>query len=453
MKLLPRKSGNTDTDTSLQLPGSQVSENFAWPMRLGVVLLIFGFGGFMAWAGLAPLGKGEPATGVVEVAGHRKVVQHLYGGTVAAIEVHNGEKVEAGEVLLRLNPTKALAERNSVSAQYIVASVTEDRLVAEATGQDEITFDPKVRKRFGDDPRYQRAVKIQKRLFNLRREALEGQISIIREKIEGARSRIDKLEKVIDNRKQQINHIQEQLEGVRSLAKKGYVPRNRMLELERKAASLQAQLFNDMVQLGETRNHIKELKLKILQAKREFRKQAQAKLSEIQEKTARLAARLSALDYAVKQTTIRAPISGIVQNLQVHTIGGTIKPGSVLMSIVPKDAEYVVRAKLPVSNITHIQEGLPVEITFPALSSVEVPGIPGEVKTVSASRIEDKQTKVPYYSIEVAITDKGMRMLEKAGASLRPGMPAMVMIQLGERTMLSYLFQPLLERLGTSFTE
>lgn len=459
MKLLPRKSSQssqistTDIEASTQLPGSKVDEDFVRPLRIGLLILILGFGGSMLWAALAPLGQGEPASGVVKVADHVKVVQHVTRATIADIKVHNGEKVQAGEVLVSLNPVKARAERRAVTAKYITAMVTMDRLIAEATGQDKITFDPQMQERFGDDPRYQRAVATQKRLFEARRDARASEVNILQENLQGAKAQLDSLENMLDSRRRQMNQINKQLEGVRSLAEQGYLPRNRMLELERQAASLQATLYSDMVQMGNTRNLIKELELKIMQHKREFRREVQAKLSEVQERTANLAARLPALDYAVNQTKIRAPVSGIVQDMQIQTVGGTIMPGKTLMKIVPGDAEYVIRAKLPVRNIDRIHGGLPVEITFPSLNSAWTPSIPGTVQTVSATRIKDKKSGRPFYRVEVAIDDEGKKKLAGSGVKLQAGMPAMVMIKLGERSLLSYLFKPLLVRLQVALSE
>lgn len=453
MKLLPgKKSGKTDIEASTQLPGNQVDQNFHRPLRTGLILLILGFGGAIAWAALAPLGQGVPATGVIKVAGNARVVQHPTTATIAAIKVHNGEKVHAGEVLVRLNPVKAKAKRDAVIAKYITAMVTQARLIAEATGQGEISFDPRMQQRFHDNLRYQRAVKTQKQLFKVRRQARQTELSILHQNLESAKTQLESLKKILDNRHQQINQLQAQLEGVRALAEKGYLPRNRMLELERKLASLQAQLYSDRVEVGNTRTRIKELQLKILRHKREFRKKVQTKLSDVQAKTAKLAARLAALDYAVHQTVIRAPVGGVVQNMKINTVGATITPGKTLMKIVPKDTQYVVSARLSPGNIDRVHEGLPVKISFPSLSTAWTPHISGTVKTVSANRIQSKRTRRPFYRIKIAIP-KGKRKLAKSGIKLQPGLPAMVMIQLGERSLLSYLFKPFLVRMNRALSE
>lgn len=454
MKLFSRKtSPDLEIEEALETPGSRVDENFVRPLRIGLTALILGFGGFVLWGALAPLDQGEPANGVVEVLGNRKTIAHLEGGTVDAILVSDGDRVQAGQVLLRLNPTRAQSDRGVASSQYIIARTNEDRLLAERDGLESIQFYPELTRRFKDDPRYQRAVAAQEALFETRRKALNGEIAILRENLAGAEAQLQGLLQVQASRKEQIGYINRELQGVRELAKDGYLPRNRMLELERDAAQLQGALSNAVVDAGRTRNQIAELKLRILQRQQDYQKEVQSQLSDVQKEATALANRLAALDYSVEQTEIRSPIEGTVQNMKIFTVGGVVSPGAPLMEIIPDDASYVVNAELPVQAIDRVYAGLPVEITFPALNHAQTPNVPGKLLTVSADRITDPRTGMPFYQAKVEILPEGMRMIEQVGGEIRAGMPATVMIKLGERTMFSYLLKPLLERLHTSLTE
>src|SRR5690606_16388953 len=195
----------------------------------------------------------------------------------------------------------------------LVAKMTEARLLAERDGADSIVIDPMVRARFENDARYEAALALQTRLFQTRRDALEGEIAILKENLAGAQQQLEGLEQVQKSRKSQIGYINRELKGVRELAKEGYVPRNRMFELERDAAQLEAALSNDVVEAGRTRNQIAELKLRILQRGQDYQKEVQSELSEIQREASSLADRLAAIDYTVRETVIRAPISGHVQ--------------------------------------------------------------------------------------------------------------------------------------------
>lgn len=454
MGLFSKKTGADDStrdERALEVPGSRVDTNFTAPLRWGAAVLLLGFGGFTAWAAFAPLDAGVPADATVQVAGNRKSVQHLEGGTVEEILVKEGDHVEAGQVLVRLNATRALAEQGVVSGQYLVAKMTEARLLAERDGVDSIVIDPMVRARFENDARYEAALALQERLFKTRRSALEGEIAILKENLAGAQQQLQGLEQVQKSRKSQIGYINRELKGVRELAKEGYVPRNRMFELERDAAQLEAALSNDVVEAGRTRNQIAELKLRILQRAQDYQKEVQSELSEIQREASTLADRLAAIDYTVRETVIRAPISGHVQNLTVHTVGGVIGPGTLLMEVVPVDSTYIVQAKVPITAIDRMSPGLDVDIMFPALNQRLIPNIPGKVLTLSSDRLMDEDTKTPYYLAQVEVTPDGVDMLRNE--TIRAGMPATVLIRLGERTMLNYLVKPFSERLSKSFTE
>lgn len=454
MKLFSRdQSADQQIEEALEAPGSRVDDNFVRPLRIGLIALFIGFGGFAAWASLAPLDEGEPANGVVEVVGNRKTIQHLEGGTIDAILVQDGDRVQANQVLLRLNPTRAVSDRGVASSQYIIARTTEDRLLAERDGLATIQFDPALTERFHDDPRYRRAVAAQTELFNTRRAALDGEVAILRENLAGAETQLEGLLQVQASRKKQIGYINRELQGVRQLAKDGYLPRNRLLELERDAAQLQGALSNAVVDAGRTRNQIAELKLRVLQRQQDYQKEVQSQLSDVQKEVSALANRLAALDYSVEQTEIRSPIEGTVQNLKTHTVGGVIAPGAELMEIIPDDASYIINAELPVQAIDRVYPGLPVDITFPALNHAKTPSVPGELLTVSADRITDPRSGIPYYQAKVKLLPEGQDMIDSIGGEIRAGMPATVIIKLGERTLFSYLMKPFLERLHTSLTE
>lgn len=432
-------------------PSDEVDTNAHSALRKGLLVLILGFGGFAIWASFAPLDAGITADATVQVLGNRKVVQHLEGGAVDAILVREGDKVMAGEVLVRLNRTRALAEQSMASTQYILSKTTEARLMAERDGTDTIHYAPELLAAYRDDPRFIEVKGVQEQLFTTRRSALQGEIAILQENLRGAEMQLQGLEQVQQNRRNQISFIQKQLSGIRDLANEGYVPRNRMLELEREAAQLQAALSNDMVEASRARNQSAELKLRILQREQEFQTEVQSQLSEVQKESHSLADHLEALNYTLRETEIRAPISGFVQNVSIHTEGGIIAGGMELMEIVPQDERFIIQARVPVQSIDRLDVGLPVDITFPAFNHATTPNIPGEVLTVSADRLEDEKTGEPYYLAQVAVTDEGMAALR--GNHIRAGMPAAVLIRTGERTLLGYLLKPFKDRLNKSLTE
>lgn len=437
----------------LVLPGGErvIDVDDGRPRRWGVWLVVAGFGGFLLWASLAPLDAGVVANATVNVTDNRKTIQHLSGGTVGTILVREGDRVKRDQPLIELDRTRAIAEQGVVSAQYIVARTVENRLQAERDGLDKVTFDPELLARFAGDLRLEEATTLQQRLFTTRRAALTGEAGILRENIRGAEEQLKGLRQVQAARSAQINFLAQELGGVRDLAAEGYVARNRMLELERSAADLNAQRAQSVADIGRTHNQIAELKLRILQLEQDYQKEVQSQLTEVQKEVTTLADRLRSLDYEVAHTVIRSPIDGLVLGLNVSTIGGVIQPGAELMSVVPADEPLQVDAMIPVQAIDKMAPGLPVDITFPAFNHAQTPNIPGRVLTIAADRLVDEASKEPYYLAQIEVTEAGMEML--GNNQIRAGMPATVIIKTGERNLLSYLLKPLLARIDSAFKE
>lgn len=421
------------------------------PSRWGLWLVAAGFGGFLLWASLAPLDAGVVANATVNVTDNRKTIQHLSGGTIDAILVREGDRVTRDQPLIRLDRTRAVAEQGVVSAQYIVARTVENRLQAERDDLDRVSFDPELLARFAADPRLEEATTLQQRLFATRRAALTGEAGILRENIRGAEEQLKGLRQVQAARSAQIRFLDQELDGVRNLAAEGYVARNRMLELERSAADLNAQRAQTVADIGRTHNQIAELKLRILQLEQDYQKEVQSQLTEVQKEVSALADRLRALDYEVAHTVIRSPIDGLVLGLNVYTVGGVIQPGAELMSVVPAGEPLQVDAMIPVQAIDRMVAGLPVDITFPAFNHAQTPNIPGRVLTIAADRLVDETSKEPYYLAQVEVTEEGMELL--GSNQIRAGMPATVIIKTGERNLLSYLLKPLLARIDSAFKE
>ncbi|MNE20415.1 Type I secretion system membrane fusion protein PrsE [compost metagenome] len=364
--------------------------------------------------------------------------------------MREGDAVRKGQELVRLDATRATAERGVVSAQYIVSKTVENRLEAERDGLDEVAFDPELA-RYKGDPRLDEAMELQQRLLDTRRAALAGELSILEETQAAAEIQVKGLQQVYGARATQARFLQEQLSGTRTLAAEGYIPRNRMLELERSAAELSAGQAENINNIARVRSQVTELKLRILQRRHDYLKEVESQLTEVRKESDSLADRLRSLDYEVTHTSIRSPIDGVVQSLSIATIGGVIQSGAKIMDIVPDNEPLQVDANIPVQAIDKMIPGLPVDIAFPAFNHAQTPNIPGRVLTVSADRLIDEQSKQPFYLAQIEVTPEGM---DKLGANrIRPGMPASVTIKTGERNLLSYLLKPLLDRVDSSFKE
>ena len=432
-------------------PRSAVDLDVGRPTRWGVWLVLAGFGGFLLWSWLAPLDAGVVATGTVKVTNNRKAVQHLTGGTVEAILVREGDLVKKGQEVVRLDSLRAAAEEGAISAQYIVSKTVENRLEAERDGRDVVTYDPELLKRFKGDYRLEAAMDLQQRLLDTRRAGLAGEISILQENLAASAVQLKGLQQVYSARASQIGFLNQELQGTRVLSAEGYVPRNRLLELERSNADLSAGQAENLNNIARVRSQTTEIKLRILQRQHDYLKEVESQLTETAKENTTLADRLRALDYEVTHTVIRSPIDGMVQGLSIATVGGVIQPGFKIMEIVPLNEPLQVDAMIPVQAIDKMVPDLPVDISFPAFNHAQTPNIPGRVLTISADRLMDEESKEPFYLAQVEVTPDGMNLL--GSNHIRPGMPATVTIKTGERNMLSYLLKPMLERVDSSFKE
>lgn len=420
-------------------------------VRRGLALVLVAFGGFLLWAWLAPLDAGVVASATVKVSSNRKSIEHLTGGSVEAILVREGDSVSEGQPLVRLDATEARAEQGVIGAQYLAARTMENRLEAERDDREQVAFDAGLSERLGDSAELAAALDLQRRLFATRRTSRAGEVSILQESLDSAENQAKGLQQIYAARAAQLRFLQQELDGARQLAAEGYIPRNRMLELERSAAELNAAQAENQNELARIRGQAAELRLRILQHDHDYRKEIQAQLADVRKERSALADRLQALDYQVRHTVIRAPIDGMVQGLNIATIGGVIQPGARIMEIVPANEPLQIDAMLPVQVIDRMEPGLPVSIAFPAFNHAQTPSIPGRVLTVSADRLIDEESRQPFYLAQIEVTTEGMAML---GANrIRAGMPASVTIRTGERNLLSYLLKPLLDRVASSFKE
>ena len=243
----------------------------------------------------------------------------------------------------------------------------------------------------------------------------------------------------------------EQLQGLRELAREGYIPRNRLLDTERVYAQILGSISEDHGRIGQLQRQVLEMRLKIRQLAEEYQKEVRTQLADTRIRTQDLRNRLASAEFELANSQLRAPVAGIVVGLDVFTEGGVIKPGQPLMEIVPQGEPLLVEARVPVELADKVHAGLPVELMFSAFSQSTTPRVAGEVMLVSADRQVDERTDEPYYTMRAQVSEQGMAQL--AGLQIRPGMPVEAFVRTGERSMLNYLFKPLLDRTHMALVE
>ena len=418
--------------------------------RLGWLLMLGGFLGFLGWAALAPLDKGVAVSGKVMVSGHRKVVQHPSGGIVERIDVRDGDKVAAGQVLIRLKETPLLGQAQSLRSQFYGSLASEARLNAERDGVASVSF-PTELTALASEPEVASNLALQRQLFDSRRQALLLDQQGIDESIAGAEAQLRGVRDSQASKVLQRTALTEQLQGLRELAREGYIPRNRLLDSERVYAQVLGSISEDYGRIGQSQRQVLEMRLKIRQLAEEYQKEVRTQLADTRVRTEDLRNRLASAEFELANSQLRAPVAGIVVGLDVFTEGGVIKPGQALMEIVPQGEPLLVEARVPVELADKVHAGLPVELMFSAFSQSTTPRVAGEVMLVSADRQVDERTDEPYYTLRAQVTEAGMAQL--AGLQIRPGMPVEAFVRTGERSMLNYLFKPLLDRTHMALVE
>lgn len=420
--------------------------------RFGWLVVAVGFGGFLLWATTAPLDRGVPMPGTVVKEGNRKSVQHLTGGMVQDILVKDGDVVRKGQVLVRMNNVQASSQVEATRAQFIAARATEARLQAERDGAKSIAF-PAALEPYKNDPDVVAAMALQNQLFSSRRLALDSELNALDENIAGLQMQIKGLQESRESKRQQAEFLKEQLAGMRDLAKDGYVARNRLLDLERTYAQLSGEISEDIGNIGRAQRQVMELKLRKMQRTQDFQKEVRAQLAEIQREAEAQGARLQSQTYDLANTEVKAPADGVVVGTSVFTRGGIVGPGARMMDIVPANDPLVAEGQLEVNLIDKVHVGLPVEMIFSAFNTNRTPHIPGVVTQVSADRTVEERTGRPYYIVRARVTPEGARIIADRKLDIQPGMPVEIFVKTGERSMMSYLLKPVIDRARTSMSE
>ncbi|MCG8692333.1 MAG: HlyD family type I secretion periplasmic adaptor subunit [Minwuiales bacterium] len=416
----------------------------------GLFVLLVTFGGFGTWAALAPIDSGVIASGVVTVATNRKPAQHAEGGIVSALLVRDGDKVDAGQPLVRLDDTRAHASLAILRSRLHSAQAIRARLTAEQTGATEISFpntllDQMPERNIADMMEGQRV------LFQARRESLNGEITILRQRIDQLTGKIDAIEAQKRSKDQQLTLINEELEGLRELYAKGHTERSRILALSRTAARLEGERGEHSADIVRVEEAMSETRLQMLQTHKTFREEVVVELRDIQMQIFDLDERIGAARDFKERLEIRAPVAGTVVGIAVRGIGQVIKPGETILEIVPAGDPLVVEAHVRPVDIDNVSIGQDVSVRLTAFKQRATPALNGYVIYVSADTLIDRQAARPYYLARIEVPDSEVERL--GDRDLLPGMPAETLIRTGERTALRYLLQPIVDSMGRAWRE
>ncbi|MET4162984.1 epimerase transport system membrane fusion protein [Marinobacterium sp. MBR-111] len=418
------------------------------PRLIGLLILFVTFGMFGTWAAVAPLDSAALAPGVVTVKTYRKTIQHLEGGIVNEIMVRDGDQVTAGEVLLVLDDTQTQAELGIVKGQMIAALAQEARLQAERDGREEIAFPDSFAR---NDPRVEEAVLSESQVFTARMNSHLGEIGVLEQRMTQIDEQVRGLQAIIRSKDELMKSYRDEVRDLSELLSDGFVDKQRLRDLERRVSELEGEMADNRSNIAQAKMRRGETELQILQLKKDFHTEVVNQLSEVQSKLFDLRERERALTDRVERTVVRAPEAGMVLGMKVHTVGGVVRSGEPILDIVPAASDLIIEAQVSPIDIDRVSTGKLADIRFSAFKSATTPVIEGEVTQISADRLTNEQTGMPYYLARVELTDKGRELL--GPLLLIPGMPAEVLINTGERTLLEYLVQPATNAFARSFIE
>lgn len=437
-------------------PLAPASDRFSSRSPFGAGLILTGTGIIAALVGLltvwlyfAPIESAVIATGVVAVDTNTKTVQHLEGGIVEKIFVREGQQVQAGDVLVKLQSTLPTSTLNEVHAQYYEARAAQARLTAERDGLLEIVLPDDLKSRM-DDPAVRDAVLGQKSIFESRRTLITQRLSILERTVSGVVIEISGLDGQIVSSMKKLSLIDEELVAAQSLLMKGLTNKPRVLALQREIAEIEGSIGSFRAAIGVARQRIEEAQLRGAELKAASATEVVKGLEEATSNAYEMSQKLAAAEDILRRTEIRSPIDGIVVGIKVHTQGGVVAAGQPLLDVVPTNEKLVIQASIDALDIDQVRPGLPANIGLWAVNRRSRTAIEGHLQTVSADRFVDPKNGFSYYlaRVELSSDSPGLKSV-----TLQPGMSADVAIRTGARTPWEYFIAPIARNFNKAFVQ
>jgi len=419
---------------------------------MGFSIIFITFGVFGGWAAVAKLDAAVVAPGTISLEGNRKVVQHLEGGIVEEIMVKEADVVVEGQPLLRLNSVENRSNLQVYEYRRDVALIVETRLLAERYLKDNFELPETLTNVDLEAKGLQETADDQHGLFEDRRMILQSQKEILDSRIEQTNEQIRGLRQQQSALERRYENYKTLIERMESGVKKGLIQNNILSQRQDEYIQIEADLGQIISEIAQAQNTISETKLQSLQVSQEYRERANTELDAVRSELSELEERVKVASDVLSRTEIVSPASGSIQNLQVHTVSSVIRPGDVLMEVVPDDEELIFTARISPIDIDNVAVGLSTEVRFSAFKARLTPIVLGKVANVSNDVITpDNPNEMPYYlaRIDVNPADISEDILERITA----GMPVDVVITTGERTVVNYLTSPLMDAVRKSLLE
>lgn len=415
-------------------------------IRVGIAIAIAFFVVFLGWAALVPLDAGVHATGQIAVMGNRQSVQHRDGGVVSAIHVREGQHVKAGDVLIELSAPELKAAERALTSDYLTLLAQRARLMAERGGQRSFAAPPEFSSLSAEDQELARqALDLQRSEMAARGQSDSAQRSVLGQRAGQLRQQQGGYVKQRDALIRQQQLIKEELDGLMSIAAKGYASMNRVRQLQRAQADLQGQEAAMRAEFARAGEGIGETQMQSLSVTRTRLESIESDLKDTQAKLSETLPKLVATRQQLQQSQVRAPATGQVVGLTVFTVGGVVRPGETLMDIVPDGKDLVIRAQINPGDADDVYIGQQAQVRFVSVHNRSLPLFTGTVKTMSADSFTDEKTGRSFFRSDITVPESELNRIRSVigRGELRPGLPIEIVMSVRKRTALQYLLEPL----------
>lgn len=389
------------------------------------------------------------ASGRVVVQGNPRPVQSLEGGIVTEIRVQNGDRVNAGDVLVRLDPTLHNITRDIIRGRLAELITRRARFEAEELQLDDVVS-PDIPPEL-DGQALARHLAGQREIFRSRRLVLVSQKAQLLERIQQYLAQISGIEAQIEATQSQISFIIREVTNLQILHDQGLAPESRLLELQGRQAALLGQVALYRSELSGARNSIRDAELKIVQGEREFHEEAVTVLREVTAQIDENTLELARVNVTLARLDVRAPVAGVVHEIQSWASGGVVPPKETILTIIPVSEGLEFELQVPPESIDTIYVGQAARIRFPSFDQRSTPELTGAISVISPDIVTDRNTGQAFYRVEVRISLDELRRLGES--ALIPGMPVEAFLQMGERSILSFLTKPLIDQITHTFRE
>jgi HlyD family secretion protein len=419
-------------------------------IKLGLAVVVLLLGGMGSWAVATKLAGAVIAPGTLVVENNVKKVQHPTGGIVKELRVKEGDEIAAGDLLIVLDGTQTRANLQIILGGLDELEARKARLEAESEGTEAVAFPAELAGR-AHEPDLKKILSGEQNLFALRKAERIGQKRLLRERIAQLGKEVEGFTGQAAAKEREIALVAKELEGTRQLYRQGLMTLSRLTDLERSAARLDGERAQLVASTAEAKGRIAEMELEIIQIDQKLRSEVGAQLADLRTKLAELAERKTAARDQLDRLAIRAPQSGIVHELAMHTIGGVVQAAEPLMLIIPSSTSLAVDARIAPGEVDRLHVGQKVALRFSTFNQRTTPEIDGRLVRVSANVSEDERTGLSYYTARIDIPADQLGRL--GTVKLLPGMPVETFIATEERTVLSYLLKPLSDQVLHAFRQ